>query len=166
MSFFFFFFKQQTTKLTLKTQDLEHTCFRGTKTERSEWGSDATILDILQCNVLCFTYVSPLILFRLYTTRLTKSLHPVSPFRAYILSHAECGSLCVCVWLCILGREDGWGRKHKLQAGLLRLALCPTSDTLLIYSEAYNCRLAKPQFTVDVKTQFYTHYGTSISILD
>lgn len=90
------------------------------------------------------------------------TLHPSEPIYSHMLSVGH----CVCAWLCILGREDGWGRKHKLQAGLLRLALCPTSDTLLIYSEAYNCRLAKPQFTVDVKTQFYTHYGTSISILD
>lgn len=105
--FFFFFFKQQTTKLSLKTQDLEHTCFRGTKTERSEWGSDATILDILQCNVLCFTYVSPLILFHLYTTRLTKSLHPVSPFTLQSLYTPTCW---VWVTVCVRGCAS-WGVK-------------------------------------------------------
>lgn len=35
-----------------------------------------------------------------------------------------------CVWLRMLGVEDGWGRKHKLQAGLLLLALSQLQKAL------------------------------------
>lgn len=72
-------------------------------------------------------------------------LHPVPP----VYSHMQkCESLCV--WLCLLGYEDGWGRKHKLQAGLV-LALSPT---VLIYSEAHHHSQARLQFIVHIKHNY------------
>lgn len=91
-----------------------------------------------------------------FSTHLTMSEYHFAS-AACIYFHTQSVGHCVCMWLCILGCEDGWGRKHKLQAGLLLLALCPTSDTLLICSEAHNCRLARPQINDDVKTYSFIH---------
>lgn len=60
--------------------------------------------------------------------------------------------------LAVCGCEDGWGRKHKLQAGLLPLALCPTSDRPFLSTLKHNHhRLAWPQSNVDEETQHYTY---------
>lgn len=60
--------------------------------------------------------------------------HVVSSPRVtlYIPTEPHVQSVGRCVWLRMLGCEDGWGRKHKLQAGLLLLALCPTSKRLFL----------------------------------
>lgn len=60
--------------------------------------------------------------------------------------------------LAVCGCEDGWGRKHKLQAGLLPLALCPTSDRPFLSTLKHNHhRLAWPQSNVDEETQHFTY---------
>lgn len=91
-----------------------------------------------------------------FSTHLTLSVYHFAS-AALIYFHTRSVGHCVCMWLCISGCEDSWGRKHKLQAGLLLLALRPTSDTLLICSEAHNCRLARPHINDDVKTHSSIH---------
>lgn len=108
------------------------------------------------CKLLSLYFINHWFLTRLYTTEIhthnyTSPSPRVTPLLIrYIHSHggphAKRGR---CVWLRMLGCEDGWRRKRKLQAGLLLLALSPTSERLFLSTPKHTTTLARPQQCVD-----------------